>query len=511
MRLYSALALMSSALALAACGGGSTTSGLALLASNGKVCGINDNTCQVKPTSTGTPSLPDSDGDGIPDRDDTNGNIGSGAGGNNTVTATGTKTIALNVEVLDKPTKGPTALSVLTSVTSPNHAATEAAILSSSKPKSIKVAIDTKSDANSTWPVAIEQTEFALGTRDLSWIYLGHVNTNSFAVTDRAGNPVVYSAGANVFFYTTTHTHNGRTYNSGDIVDTTEDFYWTQLIPYMGTKANGGAKGGYTEYHALDKSTNRDEALQVWAWSGDSYSTHFGIRSPGTWSKHAWSYGGKAATNMPTSGTARYNGRFVGTAKTSNWIKPDGALVDPNADWQIQGRSELTADFGTSEIRGTLSTESWTSKQAGLNNSYFTWLTQEAANTPNSATNLPGTPSVPTPSMPDYYEIYDAKVLLKGKIVAPTGVPATGATVLNNFEGTASLENPYLSSSNPMYGGFFGTNGTEATGIFTVSGQTIAPVGGSSGLNNKDGAFLDINGTFNAQCVVVAATGLCAP
>jgi hypothetical protein len=328
---------------------------------------------------------------------------------------------------------------------------------------------------------------------------------------DRAGNPINYQAGSNLFTYSTTHTYNGRTYNAGDVVDTTEDHYWNQLIPYMGSKANGGAKTGYTEYHALDKATNRDEALQVWAWSGNSYSTHFGVRGTGTWPKQAWSFGGKAATNMRTSGTARYEGRFVGTAKTSNWVKPDGALVDPNADWQIQGRSELNANFGTNEIDGTLSTESWTSKQPGLNNQYYTWWTQEDANTPNPAENLPGSPSVGTPTHPNYYEIYDAKVSLKGKIVAPSGTTtATTATVLNNFEGTATLSKPYVSSNNPLYGGFFGTNGTEATGIFSVAGQTINPIGGSTGLNNKEGAFLDMNGSFNSkECVVNVATGRC--
>ncbi len=238
------------------------------------------------------------------------------------------------------------------------------------------------------------------------------------------------------------------------------------------------------------------------------------------WSKHAWSYGGKTATNMRTTGSATYRGRFVGTAKTSNWKKPDGAEIDPNANWRIQGRSELTADFGTNDIRGTLSTESWTSKQAALSDEDYTWFTGEAANT--TAGNIAGTPSVGNGLRPNYYEIYDAQVTLTGKLKAPTGAvaaaPVAGPTtppppppLLTNFDGTATLNRPYISGNNPLYGGFFGTNGTEVTGIFSVSGQTVSPIGGSTGLNGNEGAFLDINGAFNAKCTIVVATGLCAP
>ncbi len=512
MRLYPVLALVSSALALAACGGGGLSSGVASRAGVLSVCTIQTATCiPGTPTGTPTPTVPDTDGDGIPDDQDTNGNTGSGAGGNTTATPTGTRTIAIFASKADKPTTAPTALSVLTSTATPTMAATEAAILSTNKPTTLKFAVDTKSPSNSQFPVAIEQKEFVLGTRDLTWIELSHLNGAAFALTDKLGNPINYNPIRRAFVYSTTHTVGGVTYNQFTNVDTTEDFYWNQLIPYMGSKANGGAKENYREYRAVDASptVNRDEVLQVWAWSNNSYTTHYGVRDGDEWSKHAWSYGGNAATAMPTSGSATYRGRFVGTAKTSNWIKPDGAEIDPNANWRIQGRSELVANFGTNDIRGTLSTESWTSKQAALNDDDYTWFTQEAANT--TAGNIAGTPSTGTGIAPNYYPFYDAQVTLEGKIKAATGAPTTGTPILNNFDGTATLNNPYISSANPFYGGFFGTNGTEATGIFAVSGQIVAPIGGSTGLNGNKGAFLDMNGSFNAKCTIIVATGLCAP
>lgn len=538
MRLYPVLALVSSALALAACGGGGLSSGVASRAGVLSVCTIQTATCiPGTPTGTPTPTVPDTDGDGIPDDQDTNGNTGSGAGGNTTATPTGTRTIAIFASKADKPTTAPTALSVLTSTATPTMAATEAAILSTNKPTTLKFAVDTKSPSNSQFPVAIEQKEFAIGTRDLTWIEFRHISDSGALSKDINGNPILvdttgtmvlrdqfgnlippgpnrtiaqYDPIRKAFVATAAHAIGGRSYNSGTVIDTTNDFYWNQLIPYMGTKSNGGAGDDYREYRAIDLSptVNRDEVLQVWAWSNNSYSTQYGVRDSDEWSKRAWSYGGNAATSMPTSASATYRGRFVGTAKTSNWIKPDGAEIDPNANWRVQGRSELNATFGTNDIRGTLTTESWTSKQASLNDGDYTWFTAEAANT--TAGNIAGTPSTGTGIAPDYYQIYDAQITLEGKIKAATGAPATGTPILNNFDGTATLNNPYLSSNNPLYGGFFGANGTEATGIFAVSGQIVDPVGGSNGLNGNKGAFLDMNGSFNAKCTV-DVSGQCVP
>lgn len=501
MRLYPVLALVSSAFALAACGGGGggLSSGVASRAGVLQVCPIQTPSCIT--TGTGgtptTPPAPDADGDGIPDDQDNDGNVGSGAGGNNTNTSAGTRTLAIQASKLDKPTTGATAQSIITSGTT-TAAATQAAILSANKPKTLKFAIDTKSPNNSQWAIPIEQTEFPTGTRDLTWIEFNHVNGPISAV-DRAGNPISYSPTRRAFVYTVTHTFGGRTYNAGTNVDTTEDFYWNQLLPFMGTKANGGAVDGYREYRAIDSSptVNRDEVLQVWAWSGDSYSAHYVNRDGEDPKQHAWTYGGNATTT-PLSGSATYNGRFVGTAKTSNWTKPDGADVDPNANWRVQGRSQLVATFGTNDIRGTLTPETWTSYQTAKKD-YYTWFTQEAANA--TAGNIAGTPSVGTGLEPNYYEIYDAQVTLNGKIKAPAGAP-TGSAVLNNFDGTATLNTPYISSNNPMYGGFFGTNGAEATGVFSVSGTTVAPIGGSAGLNGDRAAYLDINGSFNANCTI---------
>ncbi len=575
MRLYPALALMSSAFALAACGGGGGLSDPSVRAQTLDVCYINNTSCDAPPKPVTPAAALDSDGDGIPDSLDTDGSVGSGGGGNNTGTSSGTRTIAIQASKLDKPTTGKTALSLLTSALTPTHTATEAAILSANKPKSMKFSIDTKSASNTNWAVPIEQKEYVYGTRDLAWIMHNHtteqlrlVDTKGNAIAfasqgaglpmgyfyttthtstsgvpitagsavaaadlaspyytnqlnrfvDRNGNPILYFPGRNEFIYTVTHTSVDGTFAAGSSVDTTSDFYWNMLTPYMGTKANGGAKGEYREYRIIDSTdtVNRDEFLQVWDWGGNSYTTHYGNRSGGADPKQqAWSYGGKSTINMPTSGKATYKGRFVGNAKTSNWTPADGADIDPNADWRVQGRSEVIADFGTNKVSGTLATESWTSYQQKIKSDY-TWYTGEAGiATPG---NILGEPSVGTSSAPNYSQIYEARVGFEGTLVAGdqtattlvAGVPTT-TPIKNNFDGTATLNGKYISSNNVMYGGFFGDNGTEVTGIFNVSGTLVDPIGGSAGLNGDRAAYLDMSGSFNANCATDPTTGKCLP
>jgi C-lobe and N-lobe beta barrels of Tf-binding protein B len=527
MRLYPVMALVSSAFALAACGGGGggLSSGVASRANALNVCAINDTSCA--PGNTGgtptTPAVPDTDGDGIPDNVDTDGGVGSGAGGNTPGITTGNRTLAIASSKLDTPNPGATALAVLTSSTTPTQAATEAAILSTNKPKSLKFAINTNSATNSQWAVPIEQTESLRGTRDLTWIEFRHISNAALPkdgfgnpiIVDPNGNPVTYDRDRHAFVYTVddvvTPTNPVRRFNAYTSVDTKTDFYWSQLTPYMGDKANGSAKEDYRAYNALNLSTtvNRDEALQVWAWSGDSYSAHYINRSGEDSKQHAWTYGGNASTTMPTTGEATYRGRFVGNAKSANWKPKPGSEINPNANWRIQGRSELIATFGTNDIRGTLTPETWTSQQ-GIeeNGGQYTWFTQEAGNTTDG--NIAGTPSVGTGLRPNYYEVYDTTITLNGKVKAAAGAPTTGTPILNNFDGTATLNNDYNTANSALLGGFFGANGKEVAGVFSASGVNTDPEGGSNGLNGDRAAYIDMNGSFNG-CITATPTGPCLP
>ncbi len=501
MRLVPVLALMTSAFALAACaggggglGGGGTLSAASMVASNGNgVCTVQQTSADCIPVTTPvvTPTLPDSDGDGVPDGTDGtdgDGDNGSGAGGNATGLSAGNRTIALQGFIYDTPVAPDTALSVLTSTTSTTQPAITAAILSATKPTNLKFEIDTKSAKNSQWAVPIQMDEFRSGTRDLSWIKLGHtvggITTppvlNGFALGPLTYDPI------DKRYETAT----------GVGVNYREDIYWNQLTPYMNAKANGGAMANYREYRAKDLSeaVNRDELLQVWAWD-DSYAYQYqNTIGGGIPKQQAWSFGGNATAVMPTAGNATYKGRFVAAAQTTGWIKKEGATIDPNALWRVQGQSTFDVDFAstTGDIRGTLTPETWTSYQADLKGDY-TWYTSAS-----------GTQSADTVATPNYSYIYETKTTIDASLDAPTGT-----TKANTFSGTAKLDEPYISYTDHAYGGFFGTTAGEVTGVFNSAGAQVDPLGGSDGINNTKNAFLTINGAFNGKCT--NAGGVCPP
>jgi hypothetical protein len=514
MRIFSVLLLMTSTCALAACAGGGADGGLSaagVLASQPGVCSILDTTCDVTPeVITPTSTLPDSDGDGIPDADEDDGagdgNTGSGAGGNTTAHSAGNKTIALGRFVLEKPVAGSTSLAKITSASKASYELTEAALLAGAPPSSLKITVDTKTAKNSQWSVPEEMPEYSLGSRDLRWIEVRHTNIDLNIPGNRfvniPGEPQIeYDPAKRAFVYTATFTTPERTYVAGTIVDHTADRYWTEIRKLMGSKANGAFGDKYREYRIISDSVDdlRDEVLQVWTWN-KSYSTQYQNQIGGGAPKQqAWSFGGEEATNIPVSGKSRYAGRFVGTAKTEGWKKVQGSKVDPNALWMVQGRSDVTADFDTSTMRGTLSPETWTSYQADLDGEY-TWFTPEAAvaKPPNITTAA----SVGNGAFPDYYDIYGAQVKLNGVIKAGEPVTSGGVTTTpkNAIEGTAAVTGNFYSGDNPVYAGLFGANADELTGVFSVKGTAKSPLGGSTGVVDPKAATIVINGSFNGQC-----------
>ncbi len=245
----------------------------------------------------------------------------------------------------------------------------------------------------------------------------------------------------------------------------------------FGTTANGGpannAGAVYREYRAVSnkKGKERNEVLQVWAWT-DSYATQYRNATSSEAPQQAWSFGGNktALTAMPVAGLATYNGRFVGTAKTSNYIEPDGSDINPNALWRVDGASTVTANFGSGTVIGGLTPETWQSIQPNYTGNYYV-----------KTVSSPGTVAEP------HFGFYNSTVALNGTI--------TG----NTYTGTATLNDQFVSGDNPMYGGFFGATANETAGVFNVFGTDPAPIGGSAGINDDRAAYLTINGAFHGQ------------
>jgi C-lobe and N-lobe beta barrels of Tf-binding protein B len=540
MRLLSVLALASSAIALAACGGGGggdLLSASSMRAQTRGVCPIGSSNC-IPTTTTTTPpttTIVDVDGDGIPDDVDTNGTTGSGAGGNTTDLAVGNKAVVLRSAKYDAPNAGTTALASLQENGSSTVALTTAKILSASKPTALIHSADLNSVNNSQLPTLVTQKEYAYGTRNLNWLTLRQTTFNpgtqvtgfGSATPGNLDDHFIGSAGGveisydgfpilndpsgtkKVVWDRTTRSYRVATRNFDPLfdhddnpntvapefifsttVDTTNDYYWNQLYPLMSAKANGGTKTDYREYRALSGTDNRDELLQVWAWK-NSYAVQYrNVAGFPEAKQQVWSFNGNDTTNMPTAGTATYKGRFVATAKTEGWDPPSGSELSNNNLWRVEGNSNFAVDFTNSGLKGTLTPESWQTYQKEFGE--FTWFTGAS-----------GKKSIGTTATPDYDYIFDTNILIDTKI------DGTKLVTDNKFTGTATLSGSYVTSENPVYGGFYGDKGTELTGVFNAYGVSPYPAGGSNGINGDRRGYLTINGAFNADCTV--ATAACAP
>jgi hypothetical protein len=364
------------------------------------------------PTDGGTN---DSDGDGVDDGADGDDSSTDGGNTTNLNPTTADVTIAVESSRFVNPSGNTTSLSVLSAGTSPTT--TTAQILGAAKPTQLTIQIDTNSSSNGNWPTPVQMTEYLPGTNRV----------------DNTGG------------------------NKGG----------TDCLPNC----------GYREYriYSNEAGQERDESLQVWAWN-ESYAAHYNNESGGgDPAQQAWSFGGNRTPvgSMPGGGSATYNGRFVATAKTENYLKPSGAVIDPNALWRVQGASTVTANFGTTAVTGALTPETWESFQSGISG----WYMKTVGETP--------TPPFDAIETPDY-SFYNTTVALGGTI--------TGNTYSGN---TATLSGPFISGDETMHGGFFGAAAAETTGVFHVTGTDPDPIGGSAGITDPRRAFLTIQGAFN--------------
>jgi hypothetical protein len=265
---------------------------------------------------------------------------------------------------------------------------------------------------------------------------------------------------------------NTRTANNGawPVAKTMEEYEF-------GTNATGGQGLGadYKEYRILNGQTS-DEELQVWNW-GASYGTQYREVAGGAGDarRQAWSFGGTKTTNMPTNLTASYSGEYGATSKTWNWVDND----DPNRElsanntWRVQGTSDLTANFGTSQLTGTLTPTTWAA--------YDDLAVEHTVGATDSLD-------------PNWTGFMASKVVLNGTI---TGNTVSGNAKLNPADG-------WLNGTNPMYAGFFGNgapNPLEVTGVYNFVAEIPAPIGGEPPINNDRRGFVQQSGVFHGDVV----------
>ena len=277
-----------------------------------------------------------------------------------------------------------------------------------------------------------------------------------------------------------------------------------------GTAKGSGIGGTYKEYHLITKdaglASTQDEELQVWKWNagtGSSYATQYrDVTTGGNPATHqAWSFGGNytTAAQMQTSGSATYSGQFTSVATTSNFINPTGTTqtLDRNNIWSVTGNTALTANFGTNgTVTGTLTPTAWKA-----------WQTLNGASGFATATNPITIPDngVPYANAANWFGaaqggFMDQQIQLAGTIT--TNTSTTSGTHANVIKGTAQYDpnsNWINTSSNSFFeAGFFGNNADNITGVFAMDAQTLAPIGGSTAINDDRRGFVSMTGIFNA-------------
>ncbi|MBL8789660.1 MAG: hypothetical protein JNM45_04125 [Rhizobiales bacterium] len=263
----------------------------------------------------------------------------------------------------------------------------------------------------------------------------------------------------------------------------------------LGAAGGSGTVGGvsYNEYRAYQNSNTEayDELLQVWTF-GDSYAAQYRDETSGkeTADKQAWAFGGMNAGATPgtrASGTATYNGRFGSTAITRNWINSEDGNqeVDWNNSWRVNGTSQATVNFNTNAVSAELSPEVWQT-EADLNNHSGYVVTVNTS----------------VPADPNYAGYMSSKIMLNGTLTkTATGNSIAGGATMDSADGWLSD-----GTNNPFYGGIYGANGQDITGVFATTAVNPSPIGGTTPLNNPGRGYINHSGAFNGECTVSCPT-----
>jgi len=305
----------------------------------------------------------------------------------------------------------------------------------------------------------------------------------------------------------------------------------------VGGTGGHGLGGNYKLYRSYIPN-KYDEELQVWTWN-NSYATQYrDVTASGVDPQHqAWSFGGNytTAAAMPTSGLVTYAGQWTATAKTANFdpstktvtaplLDANGnqvvingtpqtttlaQTVSPSNNWQVSGKSALSADFGAGTLNGRLSSTGWIGidKNNGFQN------VDPVAAVANNAACVAQTGVCNTNTLAgqaewinwiNYRAVFmGADVVLAGKITTST----TNTAKPNQVAGTAVMD-PNMSwvtdaTTNPLYAGFFGPvvggKPQEVTGNFAFRATTPYPNAGTSGINNDRRGTIEMSGIFNGQ------------
>jgi hypothetical protein len=256
-----------------------------------------------------------------------------------------------------------------------------------------------------------------------------------------------------------------------------------------GTNASGGVGlgGTYKEYRSYiaDAAKPYDELLQVWTFD-HSYAYQYRDETSGNdvADKQAWSFAGKTGTSattdaaMPsTRATATYNGFFGSTAITENWENTDNPTqaVNYNNSWRVRGTTTGNVNFATARVKAAMTPQFWQTER-DLNG-----YTGTETVTAGDVANI------------NHAGFMTGQILVNGVLTKS----ATGNSIAGS--GNMSTTGGWLSDGTTglFFGGIYGPDADEVTGVFSASGTLPAPIGGEYPLNNPRRGRLTHSGTFN--------------
>ena len=303
-------------------------------------------------------------------------------------------------------------------------------------------------------------------------------NDNAFAVTGSGRTDVnVTNDGGGINVETASVSVNTG-FSEMTWADTIEMnlFKTTVDTPAMDGLHLGANFSGYKEYRRINSTT--DAELQIWSYTYSQvgqYTVYFAESAANQNNVSLFHDGDLTPTSALPAGTATYNGKFGGTAVTSNWLirprtvgdpfnaDPSQAIGqdwDPNGTWRVTGDVQVNADFGAGSVNGVINNLTWRKFDPDVG--YITIGTAEV-------------------SRPFHDYTFNGTM--------------TGSTYTGNTRGPNSV----VTGNNALNGAFYGPNAEETAGVVFSETTNPGPQDGRSPYEENRRGFITLRGVFQGN------------
>ncbi len=303
-------------------------------------------------------------------------------------------------------------------------------------------------------------------------------NDNAFAVTGAGRTDVaVENAGGGINVETATVSVNTG-FSEMTWADPIEMnlFSTTVFNPAFDGLHQGANFSGYKEYRRINSTT--DAELQIWSYAYSQvgqYTVYFAESAANQNNVSIFHDGDLTPTSGLPAATATYNGKFGGTAVTSNWLERPRAVNDPfNADpstnagqdwdpngtWRVTGDTTVNADFGAGSVNGVIDNLTWRKFDPAVG--YITIGTNET-------------------SRPFHNYTF------------------SGTITDSTYSGTTRGPNTVVTGNNAVNGAFYGPNAEETAGTVFSETTSVNPDDGRSPYEENRRGFITIRGVFQGN------------